>query len=134
MSNPAPPFPLPTDVMKFMTQVTKFNTPEQVTEVAPLGVYIHGLVLEGARWDREEGCLKDSNPNDLHPVLPIIQVVPVTADEFVTQGYYQCPVYTNMQRANVYSAIVSMFTLRTVDPEYKWTLASVAVLLQDDLA
>ena len=134
MSNPAPPFPLPTDVMKFMTQVTKFNTPEQVTEVAPLGVYIHGLVLVGARWDREEGCLKDSNPNDLHPVLPIIQVVPVTADEFVTQGYYQCPVYTNMQRANVYSAIVSMFTLRTVDPEYKWTLASVAVLLQDDLA
>ncbi len=125
---------LPLDVMKFMTEVTKFTAPEQVTEVAPLGVYIHGLVLEGARWDRDEAVLKDSNPNELHPSLPVIQVKPVTADEFVTQGYYQAPVYQNMQRANVYSPIVSMFTLRTADPEYKWTLASVAVLLQDDLA
>ncbi len=125
---------LPLDVMKFMTEVTRFTAPEQLTEVAPLGVYIHGLVLEGTRWDREEAVLKDSNPNDLHPILPVIQVKPVTADDFVTAGYYQCPVYTNMQRANVYSPIVSMFTLRTSDPEYKWTLASVAVLLQDDLA
>lgn len=125
---------LPLDVMTFMTEVTKFTAPEQITEAAPLGVYIHGLVIEGARWDREDACLKDSNPNELHPLMPIIQVKPVTADEFVSEGYYQCPVYTNMQRANVYSPIVSMFTLKTQDPSHKWTLASVALLLQDDLA
>ena len=96
-------------------------------------MYIHGLVLEGARWDKEEGVLKESNPNELHPALPVIQVKPVTAEQLVTEGYYQCPVYTNMQRANVYSPIVSMFTLRTNEPEHKWTLASVAVLLQDEL-
>lgn len=86
------------------------------------------------RWDKEEGCLKDSLPNELHQPLPVILVKPVTTDQYNTAGYYTCPVYTNMQRANVYSALVSMFALRTQDPAHKWVLASVAVLLQDDLA
>ena len=63
-----------------------------------------------------------------------MQVVPVTIDQFSLQGYYACPVYTNMQRANVYSPIVSSFTMKTDEPSHKWVLASVAVLLQDELA
>lgn len=39
---------LPLDVMMFTTEVTN-KTVEQVTEAAPLGCYIHGCVLEGAR-------------------------------------------------------------------------------------
>lgn len=39
---------LPLDVMMFTTEVTN-KTVEQVTEPAPLGCYIHGCVLEGAR-------------------------------------------------------------------------------------
>ncbi len=65
---------LPLDVMKFMTEVTRFTSPDQVQEAAPLGVYVHGLVLEGARWDREDGCLRDSKPNELHPAMPVLQV------------------------------------------------------------
>ena len=124
---------LPLDRMTFMTDVTG-KTEEQLTEPPALGVYVHGLVLEGARWDREEACLKESLPNELHPSLPVIRVRPVTREEFSLDGYYACPVYTNMQRANVYSPIVSTFTLKTNDPPHKWTLASVAILLQDELA
>eukprot|EP00878_Enallax_costatus_P012531 GHUV01013087.1.p1 GENE.GHUV01013087.1~~GHUV01013087.1.p1 ORF type:complete len:2750 (+),score=1040.15 GHUV01013087.1:633-8882(+) len=124
---------LPLDVMMFVTEVTT-KTVEQVTEPAPLGCYVHGCVLEGARWDKEEGVLKDSLPNELHQALPVIMVKPVTTEQYSLEGYYECPVYTNMQRANVYSPIVSMFTMKTVDPSHKWTLASVAILLQDDLA
>ena len=125
---------LPLDVMKFMTEVTTKMNVEQVAEPAPLGVYIHGLCMEGARWDREEGCVMESRPGELHPVMPVIQVVPVTAENYTLDGYYNCPVYTNMQRANVYSPGVSNFTLKTKEPEHKWTLASVALLLQDELA
>lgn len=39
---------LPLDVMMFMTEVTTKSV-EQVTEAAPVGSYIHGLCLEGAR-------------------------------------------------------------------------------------
>ncbi len=61
-------------------------------------------------------------------------IKPVTLDQVDGEGYYRCPVYANMQRANVYSALVSIFMLRTTDPPHKWVLASVALLLQDDLA
>ncbi|GBF93145.1 dynein alpha flagellar outer arm [Raphidocelis subcapitata] len=124
---------LPLDVMRFVTDVTDKN-PEQITEPAPAGCYIHGLVLEGARWDRAEGRLKDSAPGELHQPMPVIQVRPVTADAMDTAGTYACPVYVNMQRANVYSPAVSTFTLRCAEDPAKWVLASVALLLQDDLA
>jgi dynein heavy chain len=78
--------------------------------------------------------LKDSLPNEPHRALPVIHVKPVTTDQYSLDGCYVCPVYTNMQRANVYSPVVSSFTLRTADAPHKWVLASVAILLQDDLA
>lgn len=86
------------------------------------------------RWDKEEGVLKESLPNELHQALPVIHVKPVTTEQYSLEGYYECPVYTNMQRANVYSPGVSNFTLRTAESSHKWVLASVALLLQDDLA
>ena len=36
--------------------------------------HVAGLCLEGARWDKEDGVLKDSLPNQLHPALPVVQV------------------------------------------------------------
>lgn len=78
--------------------------------------------------------------------MPVIWVRPVTVEEYSTAmregAWYQCPVYTNMQRANVYSPIVSVFTLRIKEAaddvakqeNAKWTTASVALLLQDELA
>lgn len=87
----------------------------------------------GCRWDKEEGLLKDSAPNELRQALPVLQVIPVTTQEYSLAGCYACPVYTNMQRANVYAPAVSTFTLRTAEPPAKWVLASVAVLLEDDL-
>lgn len=125
---------LPLDVMRFMTDVTEMATPEEVTEDGGESKFIHGLVLEGARWDAEAGGLAESNPNELHPSLPVMRVRPVVIENYDLDGYYACPVYVNMQRANVYSAIVSMFTLKTAHPVSKWVLASVALLLQDELA
>eukprot|EP00884_Botryococcus_braunii_P010094 jgi/Botrbrau1/19086/Bobra.0077s0003.2 len=124
---------LPLDVMKCRTNVTS-KMVDAITEPAPVGCYIHGLCIEGARWDKEEGVLKDSLPNELHPPMPVIQVVPVTMEEYSMEGHYACPVYVNMQRANVYSPMVSVFTLRSAESPQKWVLASVALLLQDETA
>jgi dynein heavy chain len=124
---------LPLDVMKYMTEVTT-KSAGQVTEPAPEGNYVHGLVLEGARWDRETGALAESRPNDIHPTMPVILVRPVTTDDYDLTGFYSCPVYTNSQRANNYSPLAGVFTLRTNAPPSKWVLASVALLMQDELA
>ena len=124
---------LPLDVMRFMTDVTTMQ-PEDVTEDGGESKYIYGCCLEGARWDAETGALAESHPNELHPALPVLRVRPVHSDNYSQEGYYHCPVYVNMQRANVYSPIASMFTLKTQHPPSKWVLASVAILLQDELA
>ena len=124
---------LPLDVMKFMTEVTTKVDPSQIPEAPNEGVFVHGLCIEGARWDKASGSLRDSIPGEMHTPMPVIWIKPVTSDKYTLKGAYACPVYTNMQRANVYSPIVSTFTLRTKEPAYKWTLASVALLLQDEL-
>ncbi|MDB0053515.1 hypothetical protein N9F40_00610, partial [bacterium] len=126
---------LPLDVMAFMTEVTKFSA-NDISEYSEEGAYIHGLTMEGARWDTGEGTIKDSKPKELRCLLPVIKVIPVTTDKYDTTGYYACPVYMNMQRANVYSAQVSTFTLKHPEDQtsIKWTLASVALLMQDELA
>ena len=125
---------LPLDVMRFMTDVTTMERPEDVTEDGGESKFISGCFLEGARWDADTGALAESHPNELHPALPVLRVRPVHADQYSLEGYYHCPVYVNMQRANVYSPLASMFTLKTAHPPAKWTLASVAILLQDELA
>ena len=125
---------LPLDVMKFMTDVTTKVDPSQIPEAPSEGAYVHGLCIEGARWDKASGSLRDSIPGELHTPMPVIWVKPVTADKFTLKSFYACPVYTNMQRANVYSPMVSTFTLRTKEAPHKWVLGSVALLLQDDLS
>lgn len=76
-----------------------------------------------------------------HPpsqALPVLHIRPVTAEVHATAvssgGFYLAPVYVNGQRANVYSALVSHFALRTAEPPAKWTLRSAALLLQDETA
>jgi len=124
---------LPLDVMRFSTEVTTKRA-EDCTEYPAEGAYIHGLTMEGARWDVKAGLLADSLPKELRFLMPVLRVVPLTADKYDTAGSYICPVYVNMQRANVYSAQVSSFTLKTDVPVQKWVTASVALLLQDELA
>ena len=124
---------LPLDVMKFMTDVTTKMDPAAFTEYPAEGAYIHGLTLEGARWSSKTGMLQDSLPGELRCPMPVIKVVPVVFEKYNTAGYYVAPVYMNMQRANVYSAQVSNFTLKTKENPQKWTLASCALLLQDEL-
>lgn len=38
------------------------------------GVYIHGLFLEGAGWNRSERRLEDSNPKELYYQFPILHI------------------------------------------------------------
>ena len=35
------------------------------------GAYVHGLTLEGARWDEKTGALEESRPKELFSALPV---------------------------------------------------------------
>lgn len=96
---------LPLDDVRFVVEVTG-KQPEALSEAAPDGgMYIHGLTLEGARWDAQDDCLRDSLPNQLRQALPVLLVRPLTAQAhqaaLAAGNLYLCPVYANGQRANV---------------------------------
>ena len=47
------------DTVVLINDVTKM-TKEEVTESPAEGVYVHGLLLDGAAWDKEESKLIES--------------------------------------------------------------------------
>lgn len=74
----------------------------------------HPFILsQGARWDSTRGCLRSSQPGVLHQPMPVLLVRAATTADAAQHAAtaYQCPVYANSQRANVYSPMVATFTL-----------------------
>ena len=143
--------------MSLDTHVTKLR---KVADALALGTYpedgayVHGLLVEGARWTDEEesaesvyseshvACavhLTESQLKVLLEPLPImyvkaIPVQPHWSPESV--GYlrgdsnlFECPVYLTSARGPTF---VFLSTLKTVDPVHRWILAGVALLMQSD--
>ena len=53
------------DKVQLRTEVKRMERTDEKNEVTappPDGVYIHGLFLEGASWDKKNGCLQDPEP------------------------------------------------------------------------
>lgn len=90
------------------------------------GANVHGLYMEGARWDVGAGCIVDSRHKELFPLMPVIYVRAITQDKQETRNVYQCPVYKTRQRGPTF---VWTFNLKTRDKPTKWTLAGTALLL-----
>ncbi|XP_041969099.1 dynein beta chain, ciliary-like [Aricia agestis] len=115
----------PLDKMCLNCDVTKkfrgdFNAPPRE------GANIHGLYMEGARWDTVSGGIVESRMMELFPVLPVVYVKAVTQDKQDLRNVYECPVYKTRMRGPTY---VWTFNLKTKDKPTRWTLAGVALLL-----
>ena len=117
------------DEMRIHTEVTD-KALEQVAAQPSEGTYIHGLFMEGARWDKAANCIMDSRPKELHPPMPVIHILGVTADNVVTKGVYQCPVYTTTIRGPTFTFIAALRTGEA--PPSKWVLAATCLLFQPD--
>ncbi|XP_028983813.1 dynein axonemal heavy chain 11 isoform X2 [Betta splendens] len=115
----------PLDNMTLTVDVTK-KTKEDFGHPPREGAYIHGLFMEGARWDTQSGVISESILRDLTPAMPVMYVRAVPAEERVLKSTYKCPVYRTKQRGHTY---VWTFHLRTTHPSAKWTVAGVALLL-----
>ena len=76
--------------------VLKESAPNELHPALPVMTRTH-VHTHTHTCTHTQGVLKESAPNELHPALPVIMVKPMTADDFNMAGYYNCPVYTNMQ-------------------------------------
>jgi dynein heavy chain len=97
------------------------------------GVYITGILLEGATWDEEGGHLKDSKPMELISTMPIIHFKPSEGKKKNQKGYYTCPMYMYPVRSGTrerpsYVTSIDVKTGPNMTAE-KWTKRGVAMLL-----
>ncbi|XP_045383116.1 dynein axonemal heavy chain 9 isoform X2 [Lemur catta] len=116
----------PLDQMALQCDVTKKNR-EEFRSPPREGAYVHGLFMEGARWDTQAGTITEAKLKDLTPPMPVMFIRAIPADKQDRHRVYSCPVYKTSQRGPTY---VWTFNLKTKENPSKWVLAGVALLLQ----
>uniref|UniRef100_A0A8C7MG37 Dynein axonemal heavy chain 1 n=1 Tax=Oncorhynchus kisutch TaxID=8019 RepID=A0A8C7MG37_ONCKI len=80
-----------------------FRSASALKERPEMGCYIHGLFLEGARWDAKVGLLTESRPKELYTEMAVIWMVPEPNRKPPTSGVYICPIYKTLTRAGTLS-------------------------------
>ncbi|XP_060488660.2 dynein axonemal heavy chain 11 [Panthera onca] len=116
----------PLDKMCLTVDVTK-KTKEDYGHPPREGAYLHGLLMEGARWDTQSGTIADACLKELTSVMPVIFAKAIPTDRQETKHTYECPVYKTKMRGPTY---VWTFRLKSKDKAAKWVLAGVALLLE----
>jgi hypothetical protein len=105
---------------------------EALTTAPKEGAYITGLFLEGARWDGENGCLREPEPMQLFASMPVVHFRPREVVRDKGRGFYKCPLFQYPVRTGTRErpSFVVPVDLRTgaADPEH-WVRRGTALLL-----
>jgi dynein heavy chain len=52
------------------------ENPSEVEESPEDGVYVYGLYMDGARWDRDSQVVADQFPSEMYNKMPLIWFKP----------------------------------------------------------
>ncbi|KAG5489239.1 hypothetical protein GH5_00103 [Leishmania sp. Ghana 2012 LV757] len=79
------------------------TNPASVTAPPEVGCYIHGMFVEGARFDPAKLTLAESLPKVLYEQAPMLWLKPVIDRKPQASGVYGCPLYKTVRRAGTLS-------------------------------
>ena len=113
------------DKVEIIVDVTK-KGPEEIEGATREGAYIHGLFVEGARWDSSTNSLEEAFMKELYPKLPVMLVKAAPNDKVDNKGLYVCPCYKTQDRGPTF---VFAPGLKSKEPSSKWVMAGVALLM-----
>lgn len=86
------------DTLKYRTNITNNVDPEQAQPVET-GVQIHGLFLQGAKWNFQKSMIDDSDPKISIINFPIVWLEPIPTRERFEDKTFFCPMYKTSIRA-----------------------------------
>lgn len=90
------------DLLSFAFKFLHFAEVEKIDKPTADGVYVHGLLMEGCKFDFNKLLLEDSEPGVMVSQAPIVNLVPVEGYEREEKDYLM-PVYKTSVRAGVLS-------------------------------
>ncbi|KAH9514993.1 Dynein heavy chain 10, axonemal [Bulinus truncatus] len=123
----------PLDKSTLYTTVTKYTDPDDVTDRATSGCYVHGLYLEGAGWDVDRKCITRQPPKQLIQELPVLKIIPIEAHRLKLQNTFRTPVYvTSMRRNAMGVGLVFEADLATKEHISHWVLQGLCLILNTD--
>uniref|UniRef100_T1J281 AAA+ ATPase domain-containing protein n=1 Tax=Strigamia maritima TaxID=126957 RepID=T1J281_STRMM len=115
------------DSVVLQNTVTRFSK-EEIRCPPEEGIYLHGLFVEGAGWDRKKGNLVESRPKVLFELMPIVHMYAATfvKDKDAGKLMYECPIYKKSQRGT--ANYITSIDLKTDVSPYHWIFRGVALL------
>ncbi|XP_032092528.1 dynein heavy chain 2, axonemal [Thamnophis elegans] len=99
------------------------------------GVWIRGLFLEGAGWDKKNSCLVEAEPMQLVCPIPTIHFKPVENKKKAGKGIYSCPCYYYPNRAGTSgrpSFVIGVDLRSGAMPPDHWIKRGTALLMSLD--
>lgn len=90
------------------------------------GVYVYGLFLDGAGWDRRNARLIEPTPKVLYTLIPVAHVFATNMEKPKSNTLYECPVYKKPRRTDL-TYIFPLLLKTNKDPAH-WILRGVGLL------
>ena len=106
-----------------MTRYTK----DDINVAPPEGVYVHGLFLDGAGWDRRNSRLIEPPAKVLSTPLPVIRIYAENQIVAYDPKMYKCPIYKKPRRTDL-TFIATVNLKHSSSNENKWIMRGVALL------
>ena len=114
------------DAVICANEVTKMQGKEDVKESPKEGVYIYGLFLDGAGWNKNECRLAEQHPKVLYIGLPVLHMYAINSIGGRDTRQYSCPIYRKPRRTD--REYITMVDLKTNTNPDHWTLRGCALL------
>lgn len=99
---------------------------EDIASAPPEGVYVYGLYLDGAGWDRRNCRLCEATPKVLFTQMPVVHMFAINSTAPKDPRLYQCPVYKKPHRTDL--TYITFIVLKTTQAPDHWTLRGVGSL------